>query len=91
MSAQRKCGQTIRSKERNIIANVIKICGGEAQQKYLSASVAMPIERASNYCNTSISPGTVGRIRTEVKKLRNGWRTWGEGNLQHLGEHGKVQ
>jgi hypothetical protein len=66
MSVQRKCEQTIRSKERNIIANIIKLCGGEAQQKHLNVSVAMPTERAAEYCN--VQPGTIQRIRTEIKK-----------------------
>jgi hypothetical protein len=60
MAAQRKCGQTIRSKDRHIIANIIKFCVGEAQQKYLSVSVAIPIEGAAEYCN--VPSGTLQHI-----------------------------
>jgi hypothetical protein len=53
MSAQGKRGLTIHSKERNIIANVIKFCDEEAKQKYLSVPITMTTARAAKYCNAS--------------------------------------
>jgi hypothetical protein len=53
MPAQRKRGLTIHSKERNIIANVIKCCDEEAEQKYLSVPITKATARAAEYCNVS--------------------------------------
>jgi hypothetical protein len=63
MSAQRKRGLTIHSKDRNIIANVIKCCDEEVEQKYLSVPITKAIARATKYCN--ISSRTIQRIRNE--------------------------
>jgi hypothetical protein len=49
MSAQRECGLTIHSKGRNIIANVIKCCDEEAEQKYLSVPITKATARAAKY------------------------------------------
>jgi hypothetical protein len=63
MSAQRKRGLTIHSKETNIIANVIKCCVEEAEEKYLSVPVTKATARAAKYCN--ISSRTIKHIRNE--------------------------
>jgi hypothetical protein len=57
------CGRTIHSKERNIIANVIKCCDEEAEQKYLSVPITKATARAAKYCN--ISSRTIQHIRNE--------------------------
>jgi hypothetical protein len=63
MSAQRKHGLTIHSKERNIIANIIKCCDEEAEQKYISVPIPKATARAAKYCN--VSSRTIQRIRNE--------------------------
>jgi hypothetical protein len=63
MSAQRKRGLTIHSKERNIIANVINCCDEEAEQKYLSVPITKATARAAKYCN--VSSRTIQCIRNE--------------------------
>jgi hypothetical protein len=53
MSAQRKHGLTIHSKERNIITNIIKCCHEEAEQKCLSVPITKATARAAKYCSVS--------------------------------------
>jgi hypothetical protein len=50
MSAQTKYGLTVHSKERDI-ANVMKCCDKEAEQKYLSVPITKITARAAEYCS----------------------------------------
>jgi hypothetical protein len=61
--AQRKHGLTNHSKERNIIANVIKCCDEEAEQKYLSVPITKATARAAKYYN--LSSRTIQGIRND--------------------------
>jgi hypothetical protein len=46
------------------IANIMKCCDEEAEQKYLRVSVAKAPERAAEYCN--ISSRTIQGIRNGI-------------------------
>lgn len=65
MPAVRKQGKTILSADRNVILNVIKCCEEESKNKRLRINLNKSTERASNYCNVSVS--TIKRIRKEKK------------------------
>jgi protein involved in ribonucleotide reduction len=86
MSAQRKHGLTIHSKERNIIENVIKCCDEEAEQKYLSVPITKATARAAKYCY--VSSRTIQCIRNEsnncvvdgVLSMPN--KTWKHSNVR---------
>jgi hypothetical protein len=91
MLAQRKRGLTIHSNERNIIANVMKCCDEEVQQKYLSVLITKATARAAEYFN--VSSRTIQRIRNESNclvdgKLSTPGKTRKRPNVQNAEEDG---
>lgn len=65
MSVERKRGETIRSKERQVIRNVIKQCDREKDAKSLTIPINKATKRAALYCNVSVC--TIKNIRKEGK------------------------